>query len=146
MITIGFKKLLPEAIIPTKAHIMDAGFDFYAIEDVTISPDFSAICRTGIAWDPMDNIDQCYYLQMKSRSGMAFKHGLECTNAGVIDHDYRGEIMIKLYNNGDKQYDIKAGDRIAQGIVHVIPMCECIEVRDMEKTERGDKGFGSSGN
>jgi dUTP pyrophosphatase len=145
MIKIGFKRLLPEAILPTKAHVLDAGFDFYAIEDVSISPDFTAICRTGIAWDPMDDLHKCYYLQMKSRSGMAFRRGIECTNAGVIDHGYRGEIMIKLYNNGCEQFEIKAGDRIAQGIVHVIPTCECVEIKDISSSDRGNKGFGSTG-
>ena len=145
MLKIGFLKMLPEATIPTKAHIDDAGFDFYAIEDVIISPDFSAVCRTGIAWCPPSDLDKCYYLQMKSRSGLAFKHGVECTNAGVIDESYRGEIMIKLYNNGDKEYNVKAGDRIAQGVVHDIPLCSGVEIKDISETKRSNKGFGSSG-
>ena len=141
---VKFKKLSELATIPTRANPTDAGIDFYAIKNQTIYE--SLEFNTNIAWAVEDIPDGFNtYLQMKSRSGLAFKKDLEVTNAGVIDENYRGDIGIKIYNNADQIYQIRKGDKIAQGIVMLIPKFEIEEVSELNDTDRGANGFGSSG-
>lgn len=141
---VKFKRLSDKATTPTRKNPTDAGLDFYATKDMTVHE--SLEFNTDIAW-AVEDIPEGFnaYLQMKSRSGLAFKHDLECTNAGVIDENYRGNIGIKLYNNSDSIYRITAGDRIAQGIVILIPKFEIEEVSELDDTDRGSSGFGDSG-
>ena len=147
---IYFKKLTKTAKIPTKNNKSDAGIDFYADENVIVPANGTAICSTGIAWQPELNVLQIAldfncYLQMQSRSGLAFKNGIELTNAGVIDILFRGNIGLKFYNYTDEDFEIKQGDKVAQGIVKLIPNYSIIETNHLDDTERGEKGFGSSG-
>ena len=84
-------------------------------------------------------------LIVKSRSGRAFNEHLEVTNAGVIDQDYRGNFKIKLYNNGTKDIRLKQGDKVAQGLIIIQPKLVGVDLLNPD-SERGNKGFGSSGN
>ena len=84
-------------------------------------------------------------LIVKSRSGKAFNEHLEVTNAGVIDQDYRGNFKIKLYNNGTKDIRLKQGDKVAQGLIIIQPKLVGVDLLNPD-SERGNKGFGSSGN
>lgn len=140
---VKFKKLLPTATIPTKAYPTDAGFDLYAAETAVIRPGETVKVNTGIACAP----PQGYFFKVFDRSSMGSKGIL--VNAGVIDNSYRGPIIVCLTNlsNGD-DYDthtINVGDKIAQMVL--LPSYEVIatEVEDLDESERGDKGFGSSG-
>ncbi len=147
---IYFKKLTKTAKIPTKNNKSDAGIDFYADENVIVPANGTAICSTGIAWQPELNVLQIAlnfncYLQMQSRSGLAFKNGIELTNAGVIDILFRGNIGLKFYNYTDEDFEIKQGDKVAQGIPKLIPNVTITEIKNLKETERGEKGFGSSG-
>jgi len=134
------KKLHPDAILPTRGSEDAAGLDLYALEDLIIYGKDCASVRTGIAVA----IPKGYFGKVEARSGLSFKHDIE-TGAGVIDADYRGEINVKLYNNGHRLFEIKKGQRIAQLIIQPYLHCEPIEVADLNETRRGDKGFGSTG-
>jgi dUTP pyrophosphatase len=144
---IGFMKLHEDAIVPTKAHKEDAGFDLYALRSVRIKPHESATISTGIAWDGMKLVTETHtpVMIVKSRSGLAVKHDIESSNAGVIDAAYTGDIKVKLYNNSKHTYVVHKGDRIAQGVIFMLPLLEAQEVFEIGETDRGDNGFGSTG-
>ena len=145
---IGFRKLAGQAKLPTRNHKTDAGIDFYSCNDIPIiiKPHTTKPIPTGIAWQPTDIPEEANaVIVIKSRSGLAFKHGIECSNAGVIDQDYRGEIKLLLHNNSDNIFIVNNGDKLAQGIVYLIPQTCIEEIHEVEETERGTKGFGSSG-
>lgn len=133
------KRLIPHATLPTIGHPgEDIGYDLYASEDVTLAARGAAGVPTGIAIEfdpPAGGV-------VKTRSGMAKKR-LMC-NAGVIDAGYRGELIVLMENLGEKPYEIKVGDKIAQLLEHP---CIANEVRETDLTEaaRGAKGFGSTG-
>ena len=152
---VRFMKKDKDATIPTfgNGDPHNAGFDFYSQHHYNIYPKAYVIVDTGIAWDGMDIVQQLHdrgrdekpYIQIKSRSGLAFNHSLEASNAGVIDAAYTGNIKIKLYNHGEVPITISKGDRIAQGILVTLPFVHILETASIEETERGANGFGSTG-
>ena len=140
------KRLVPDAILPTRGSKYAAGLDLYASETVCIptsSLDESGrLVSTGISMV----IPNGYYGRIAPRSGMSVKYGL-VINAGVIDSDYRGEIKI-LFNNftkSDVDVVIQWGDKVAQIIIEKIALLDVVDVDDLEDTERGSNGFGSTG-
>jgi dUTP pyrophosphatase len=143
-----FAKLREDAIIPKKSYETDAGYDFYCLEDFEIYPNEYVLIDTQIAWEP-SNIPEGWltYMQIKSRSGMGIKKGLEATNAGVIDQSYRGSIKIKIYNFSNIFRKIEKGTRIAQGIVQLIPKLKSEEIDkdELTITNRNKGGLGSTG-
>lgn len=150
MMSVGFKKLHKDAIIPVFGNndITNAGLDFYSLHDYTIKSGGHVTVDTGIAWDgiPLCTPYEKPVLIIKSRSGLAFNKNIEASNAGVVDASYQGAIKVKLYNKGRVDYVVKKGERIAQGIVYMIPNVHPIEIEEFSgETERGDKGFGSTG-
>jgi len=142
-LALKFKKLHPDAKIPSYATSGSAGMDIRSIEDVTIGPNRTMIVSTGIAADIPDG----YEIQVRPRSGLALKHGITVLNTpGTIDSDYTGEIKVILHNVRDEAYKVNKGDRIAQlviGRVIKLPIEEVDEIT--KKTERGSGGFGSTG-
>jgi len=91
-------------------------------------------------------IPEGYEVQVRPRSGLAFKHQITITNSpGTIDSSYRGEIMIIVYNLSDKDFSVKNGDRIAQGVLSFVPTANFVEVDELDATHRGSGGFGSTG-
>lgn len=149
--SVGFKKLHEDAVLPSfgNGDLRNAGIDFYAINSVTIKPKMYAIMDTGIAWDglPLCTEYEKPVLIVQSRSGLAFNHGIEACNAGIIDAGYRGSIKVKLYNMSEVPYVINKGDRIAQGIVYMLPNIVPVEIEEFKPyvSERGEGGFGSTG-
>lgn len=139
------------AIMPTKAHSSDAGFDLYSREDKVIPTcihsldtgfsveHYSATFDTGVHIE----IPEGYVGFLKSKSGLNVKHNL--TSDGVIDAGYTGSIVAKLYNHGNHDYQVKKGDKITQLVILPIPEVSLVQVDSLEESERGDKGFGSSG-
>jgi dUTP pyrophosphatase len=121
-----------------------AGFDIRASiksEDV-IRPGETVIVPTGL----YVAVPKGYELQIRGRSGLAMKHAISITHGvGTIDSDYRGEIKVFLTNHGLLPFDIKPGDRVAQGIVAPVVQAELEEVKELDETERGTGGFGSTG-
>ena len=147
---VPFKKLNEDATIPTFGKsITDAGMDLYAVHGCSIRAGESAIIDTGVAWDGMALMTQYEkpVLIVKSRSGLAFNHEVEASQAGVIDASFRGSIKVRLYNNSKKSYHVSKGDRIAQAILYYIPLCVPVEVDEFStlETARGENGFGSTG-
>ena len=143
-----FKKLREGAVLPKFGNddSMNAGLDLCSSSNVIIylNPGESKIIPTGIAWEPVSG-SRCAMI-VQSRSGLAFKHGIEASNAGVVDASYRGEIMVKLYNTSSHVYAVEPGERIAQGIVYLLPeITEICEVDELNESARGMDGFGSTG-
>jgi deoxyuridine 5'-triphosphate nucleotidohydrolase len=135
-----FEKTHESAKLPTKNNESDTGYDVYSVEDKVIPARGSNIVGVGLKFA---HIPEGYWVKVESRSGMGFKHGIHA-HPGIIDNGYRGDAGIKLYNNTDIDYEIKAGDRIAQFVVYMnFPMT--VEWGKVEQSARGDKGFGSSG-
>jgi len=132
------------AIIPTYAHETDAGMDLYANEDYDLSPNEHHLIGTGIAIDIPVN----YEIQIRPRSGLAYKNGITVLNSpGTIDSGYRNEIKVNLVNHSPYIYSIKKGDRIAQMVYAPVYHIDSFElVTSFEgETERNLNGYGSSG-
>lgn len=135
-----FTRLHSEAILPKRGSAAAAGLDLFASVDVTLAPGEHQAVPTGVAVA----IPEGYYGRVAPRSGLAFKHALD-TLAGVIDSDYRGEIMCILINLGPASVTLMAGERIAQLIVEAIIRPEPAWAETLEETARGAGGFGSTG-
>jgi len=137
---IKFKKLSENAKVPSKES-GNAGYDLYAAESVTIQPGHRALIKTDIAME----IPTGYYGRVADRSGMAFKSG-GTVIAGVIDSIYRGNVGIVLHNTDlTNSIFINVGDRPAQIVFEAYKDVEFLETSDLSATDRGQKGFGSSG-
>ena len=134
------KKLSEHSLIPTRASPGSVGYDLYSIEDMHILPYKRGIVCTGIA----ATIPMGVYGRIAPRSGLAVKHGVQ-TGAGVIDPDYTGELKVILFNHGSEKFEIKKGDRIAQLILEKCETPLIDEVEEIKDTQRGTRGFGSSG-
>lgn len=144
---VRIKKLNDTAIIPTLGSVEAAGCDIYAnlVEDagsVTIGPGATHFIKTGIAME----VPKQYAGLIYARSGLASKRGLRPANCvGVIDSDYRGEIMVALHNDSDVPQTINHGERIAQMVITPYIRPEFVETNDLTDTERGEGGFGHTG-
>ena len=141
---INFKKLSPDAICPTYGTEFSAGADLYALteEDIKISPRETVLVHTGIAVE----IPEGYVGLIFARSGLATKKGLAPANkVGVIDADYRGELMVALFNQSNEERIVSKGERIAQMAIVPFLKAEYQEVDELTDTKRGIGGFGSTG-
>ena len=144
MNTIRVKKLSPNAILPTYGSIEAAGADLYACcEDTVIEAHSRKLIPTGIAIE----CDRCDVVSLIcARSGLASKRGLAPANkVGVIDSDYRGEIMVALHNHGTSAQTVERGERIAQLVIAPYFTADFCEVEELSDTARGEGGFGSTG-
>jgi len=146
---LGIKLIHPGARMPTYATSGSACFDLYAVSDIPheLYQGTSVVIPTGLIFD----IPEGYVLLVYSRSGHAFKHSVRLSNCvGVIDSDYRGELMVKLTRDESPgswldRFEINQGDRIAQAMLMPVEQVELEQVDEVEATVRGEKGFGSSG-
>ncbi|HKP71509.1 MAG TPA: dUTP diphosphatase [Pyrinomonadaceae bacterium] len=138
--TLKFLKLHPAATLPTRGSAQAAGLDLYAVEDATLAAGERATVRTGLSVA----IPRGFYGRVAPRSGLAVRHGLDVL-AGVIDSDYRGEIVCALVNHGAEAFELKAGDRVAQLIIEAIITPEAEWADALDRTARGAGGFGSTG-
>jgi dUTP pyrophosphatase len=136
-------KLLPGGKIPTKANEFASGFDLYAnfgeLDCLSILPGEVIKIRTGVCLEIPVGLEAV----LRPRSGLSSKGVYVAT--GTIDCDYRGEISAVLANVSMKPYKVTNGDRIAQIVFQIVPSVSLVEVSELSETERGDKGFGSSG-
>lgn len=126
-----------------KKHDSDAGLDIFTYESTVIPARSSVILSTGLYLA----IPYGMVGIIKSRSGLSVKHKLE-VGAGVIDSSYRGEVMVHMYNHSDVDYHVNSGDKIAQLITIKVELgrYENVESKgELDTTERGEKGFGSTG-
>ncbi|HXH53207.1 MAG TPA: dUTP diphosphatase [Sphingomicrobium sp.] len=144
MIAIKLKRLphgegLP---LPAYATAHAAGLDVVAAEDLALEPGQRRAVATGFAIA----IPHGYEVQVRPRSGLALKHGITCLNTpGTIDSDYRGEVKVILANLGSEPFEVRRGERIAQLVPAPVLQADFAEVDDLEATERGAGGFGSTG-
>ena len=140
---IKIKKLNKEATIPTCATLGSAGYDLYSLnEKVTIESNESYLFDTGIAIE----IPKGYVGLIFARSGLASKLGLApSTKVSVIDSDYRGDIRVSLFNHSKSAVLLEEKTRIAQLVLVPYLSCNFVEVEELEETERGTNGFGSTG-
>ena len=137
------KKLNERAIVPTYGSDYAAGADLYSCEgEITFNPDETKLVHTGLAME----IPNGYVGLIYARSGIATKRGLAPANkVGVIDSDYRGEIMVALHNHSASVQKIDAGERIAQIVITPYLAVKYVESAELNDTKRGDGGFGSTG-
>lgn len=128
---------------PSRASAGAAGFDLRsAVGPLTLQPGDRALVPTGITIE----IPPGHEGQVRPRSGLAARHGVTVLNApGTIDSDYRGEIQVILINHGRENFGINRGDRIAQLVIAAVAQCELEPASELDATERGAGGFGSSG-
>lgn len=138
--TLNFKRLEPNAILPTRGTPLSAGLDLYCIEELRIAPKARASARTGLRVA----IPVGFYGRIAPRSGLAVKQGIDVL-AGVIDCDYRGEIICLLYNTSDSLVELGAGSKICQLIIEQVITPSAAWIDDLEETARGAAGFGSTG-
>lgn len=144
MTSINIKKLDPNAKIPSFGSEFAAGFDLYACntDNITIPAGETVLVHTGLAME----IPVGYGGFVYARSGLATKKGLAPANkVGVIDADYRGEIMVALHNQSKEDQQIAAGERIAQMVIAPFLKVEFNLVEELQETQRGSGGFGSTG-
>lgn len=132
-------KLDPGAVMPTRAHSTDAGLDIYSPVPILIDKNGSVCIDTGVHVA----IPEGFVGMLKSKSGLNVKFGI--TNEGVIDSGYTGSIAVKLYNHSDSNVIISKGQKISQLVILPIITPELELVDELEETERGDGGFGSTG-
>lgn len=140
MITVKFEKTHADAQLPTKNHSNDTGMDVYSVQEKLIPARGSAVVDVGLKFA---DIPQGYWIRVEGRSGLGFKFGI-IPHPGIIDNQYRGPAGVKLYNQTDEDYTVKSGDRIAQFVLYPLIQSETAWGETVE-TQRGEKGFGSSG-
>ena len=138
--SLKFQKLDDDAKLPTRGSAKSAGLDLYSIEEVTLAPGERAAVKTGL----VVAIPEGFYGRIGPRSGLAVKHGID-TLAGIVDADYRGEILCAIINLGQETVTLKKGERIAQLIIESIITLEPVWAESLDETKRGAGGFGSTG-
>lgn len=132
----------PSAYLPTYAHPGDAGMDVRSVEEVTIAPGARALVHTGLVLMLPPDAEA----QVRPRSGLALKHGITVLNApGTIDAGYRGEVGVILVNFGEKPFTVEKGMKIAQLVIAPVTQAKVVEVSEIDPTDRGAGGFGSTG-
>jgi dUTP pyrophosphatase len=138
--SVKVKRIHPAAALPERGTNWSAGADLTCVEAFTLAPGERRLVPTGLVIE----IPPGWYGRIAPRSGMAVRHGVD-TMAGVMDSDYRGELMVLLINLGDAPVSFSAGDRIAQLIIEHAAVCDYVWDDELSGTRRGDGGFGSTG-
>lgn len=144
-VSIKLKKTHPDAVLPQANNkelaTGDSGYDLVAVEQVPIPLGESAIIPVGLT---LADITPGYWIRIEPRSGLGFKHSLQ-PHLGVIDNGYRGDLAVKMYNfHPLTNALIKKGDKVAQLVIYPLIQSKFEFTDEVSKTERGDKGFGSS--
>ncbi len=142
--TLRIKKMRPAAIVPTYGSPFSAGADLYACLDeaITVAAGESVMIPTGLALEIPDEHAGLVF----ARSGLATKKGLAPANkVGVIDSDYRGEVLVSLLNHGPETQTVQPGERIAQLVITPVLTCDFVVSETLSETSRGAGGFGSTG-
>lgn len=137
------KLVSPNAVVPTYGSKCAAGMDLYSSDTYSIAPGETVLAHTGISMEIPDR----YFGAIYPRSGLATKRGLRLANCvGVVDSDYRGEIMVALYNDSTETQSVELRDRIAQMVIQPYERPQVFDVvNELSDTERGSGGFGHTG-
>ena len=133
-------RLVKTAQMPVKATEGSAGYDLFASEETTVPARGQVLVATGLSVVFPDGT----YGRIAPRSGLAFRNGID-VGAGVVDPDYTGSVGVILFNHSEEDFVIKVGDRIAQIILTKYVSAPVVEVKEVERTQRGSGGFGSTG-
>ena len=143
--TIDFIRIREGAQIPARATRDAAGYDLSSAESCTVPSGGRVLVHTGVSV----RIPRHYHIEIRPRSGLALRHGMKVLNTpGPVDADYRGDLMVILFNTGEEAFAIEPGDRIAQAVVvrHAdVVWREIDDFDDFGTTDRGNRGFGSTG-
>lgn len=140
--TLRFKRIHPDAVLPAYAHPSDAGMDLRSVDELTLAPGARALVHTGLVM----LLPPQYEAQVRPRSGLALKNGVTVLNTpGTIDSGYRGEVGVILVNLGAEDFCVKKGDKIAQMVVAPVTQPTIAETDVIDETDRGAGGFGSTG-
>ena len=142
--TVNIRKINPKAMLPTYGSAFSAGADLYACLDsgIIIAPGETVLIPTGLTLEIPENHVGLVY----ARSGLASRKGLAPANkVGVIDSDYRGELIVALLNHSKEAHTVSPGDRVAQLVITPVIACDFIESDTLSDTSRGSGGFGSTG-
>ena len=140
--TVEFKRVHPDAVLPGYAKPGDAGMDLRSVEELSVPPRGRALVRTGLVMA----LPPGYEAQVRPRSGLALKSGITVLNTpGTIDAGYRGEVGVILFNTTDEPFAVRKGDRIAQLVIAAVVEAQVVEAAELGETERGAGGFGSTG-
>lgn len=140
--TVRFKRIHPDAALPSYAHEGDAGMDVRSVEDATIPAGGRLLVHTGLVMA----LPPGYEAQVRPRSGLALKHGVTVLNTpGTVDAGYRGEVGVILANFGDAPFEVRKGDKVAQLVIAPVTRALVEETDSVDDTERGAGGFGSTG-
>ncbi|APC41270.1 dUTP diphosphatase [Clostridium estertheticum] len=142
MLNVKVKKINELAILPQYAHEGDAGLDLFSVEEMIIMPGETVLVHTGIQIElPKDT-----EAQIRPRSGLALKNSITVLNTpGTIDEGYRGEIGIILINHGKINFRVEMNMKIAQMVIKPVLKVSIVEVDELNSTQRGKGGFGSTG-
>lgn len=142
MIELPIRRLRPDAVLPERAYVGDAGLDLAACERIELGPGERAAVPTGLAVA----IPEGFAGFVQPRSGLAMRNGITIVNSpGLVDSGYRGELIVVLLNTDAREpFVVEPGMRIAQLVVLPVPELELVELEELPETERGVRGFGSS--
>jgi dUTP pyrophosphatase len=138
-VCVKIKRLNDDVLLPQYQTEGAAGFDLHASHSVLIPVGEHRLIKTGIAVELPPNFE----MQIRSRSGLALKNGVQA-HFGTIDHDYRGEIGVILFNFGSQPFKVEKNDRIAQAVISQFEKAHFMVVEELSETERGSGGFGST--
>jgi dUTP pyrophosphatase len=142
---LGFTKLHPDAVVPKYNYGSDSGFDLHSVEHVRIEPFGRALVPTGLSFDIKDG----YEIQVRSKSGLAINHGLMVLNSpGTVDNGYTGEVKVIIFNTNNHEVSISKGMKIGQGVLCPVVNGLWVDLDEkdtVEKKDRSDRGFGSTG-
>ena len=142
MAKIRIKKIREKAVTPHYEHNGDAGMDLYAVEDSILRPGERKLVPTGLQVE----IPEGYEMQVRPKSGLALKYGITVLNTpGTVDSCYRGEVGVIMLNASNENYEVKAGEKVAQAVIARVERAEIEEVEELTQTPRGAGGFGSTG-
>ena len=144
-VELPFKKLHPNAVVPTYAYELDSGFDLFSVEEVCLVPFARALVPTGLAFEVPDGTE----LQIRTKSGLAINQGLMVLNSpGTVDCGYLGEIRVIVINMNDYALTIPKHQKVAQGVLCPVfngKKVKLTEKDNLGKSDRGENGFGSTG-
>jgi dUTP pyrophosphatase len=142
---LGYVKLHQDAVEPKYNYDGDSGFDLYSTEEVVLPPFGRVLISTGLAFEIQDG----YEIQVRSKSGLALKQGLMVLNSpGTVDNSYTGEVKVILFNVNNHEFVVNKGMKIAQAVLTSVvngKWVNLVNKKDINKTDRADKGFGSTG-
>jgi len=142
---LGVQKIHGDAVLPNYAYPTDPGFDLYAVEEKILEPFGRAAIPTGLKF----SIPEYYEVQIRPKSGLSLNQGLTVLNTpGTVDEGYTGEIKVIVFNTNNHSVTIPVGMKIAQAVLSPVAsgkFVNIVEVDDVEKKDRGDNGFGSTG-